>query len=109
MDTLICKYSVEKVHLQPGSVFGAGIAGSCGSRCPCSGAGSKPSTFGSKRKETLPTKREKYEVRTHFHRRNVLPACKMICKQENLWYLGIEFLIGVLFVLFHFQLELGLL
>lgn len=61
------------------------------------------------REKKLPTKREKYEVPTRFRRRNVLPACKMICKQENLWYLGIEFVIVVLFVLFHFQLELGLL
>lgn len=73
------------------------------------GAGSKQSTFGSKGKETLPAKGEKYEVPTHFHRRNALPACRMICKQENLWYLGIELLIVVLFVLFHFQLELGVL
>lgn len=41
--------------------------------------------------------------------RNVLPACKMICKQENLWYLETELLIVVLFVQFHFQLELGVL
>lgn len=74
-------------------LHGAGIAGSCGSWCPCSGAGSKTSTFGSKGKETLPSKREKYEVLTCFRRRNALPACKMICKQENLWYLGIELLI----------------
>lgn len=72
-------------------------------------AGSKPSTFGFKGKETLPTKREKHEVQTRFHRRNALLACKIICKQEKLWYLGIELLIVVLFVLFHFQLELGVL
>lgn len=33
----------------------------------------------------------------------------MICKQENLWYLEIELLIVVLFVQFHFQLELRVL
>lgn len=82
--------------------------GAAGSSCPCLGADCTPSTFGLKEKETLPTK-EKDKVLTHFHMRNALPACKMICKQENLWYLEIELLIVVLFVQFHFQLELRVL
>lgn len=70
-------------------------------------AGRNPSTFGFKGKETLPTKREKYEVQSRFHRRNVLLACKIICKQENLWCLGIELLYRGVIYSVPFQLELG--
>lgn len=41
--------------------------------------------------------------------RNELPACKIVCKQENVWDLETESLIVVLLVQLHFQLELGVL
>lgn len=109
MGTLKCKYSVKKVQLQPGSFFDAGIAGSCGSRCPCSGLAEIHRLLGLREKKLCLQK----EKNTKYSLVSIGEMCCLLAKLSvsrkicGAWELSC--FIVVLFILFHFQLELGVL